>query len=363
MAQMRRRAMSRQQTDTSPNPLPHEERGQVKIIGAGLAGAACASAFAHAGYSVTVYEQASTAAAGASGVPMALFAPSVSSDDAPHSRLLRRGVHLLLSELKRLTDAGLMTESVDWAMTGVLERCIRGDKKLPNAWHESQDPIGLQSRVFGEPYPARPAGHPLEILHGSAGWVNPRRLISSWLAHPHIKLKAQSRVDDVGALRADVVVVACGYQTPELLPALIATLQPIRGQVEWGLRANGINIPINGMGHFIRTPNTWVAGATFQRDEMDLTPRDKDIEKNFEKLAALMPELGKSDLATLRAESTSWVGVRVAQKNRQPLVMQPDPNRYPHLWVCTGLGSRGLSLAALCASGLLASIQHRLALG
>ena len=358
MAQMRRRAMSRQQTN-------------VKIIGAGLAGAACASAFALAGCSVTVYEQAATPAAGASGVPVAMFAPSISADDAPHSRLLRSGVNLLLQELHRLTDAGLLVKGVDWAMTGVLERCIRGDKKLPKTWLEPQDPFGLQSRLVGEPCSARSAGKVQELFHGAAGWVNPTRLISAWLAHPNIEFKAQSRVDDVGASGADVVVVACGYQSPELLPAFKVMLQPIRGQVEWGmsdqpkdqLRANGDVSPVNGMGHFIQTPRTWVVGATFQRDEVDLTPRTRDVDKNFEKLEILLPEFTKLDLTRLRAESASWVGVRAAQKNRQLLVMQPDTHQYPHLWVCTGLGSRGLSLAALCASRLLASVQPRLALG
>jgi tRNA 5-methylaminomethyl-2-thiouridine biosynthesis bifunctional protein len=349
MAQMRRRAMS------------HPQLKKISIVGSGLAGAACASAFAHAGYSVTVYEQAATPAAGASGVPIALFAPSVSADDAPHSRLLRRGVHLLLHELHRLTNAGLLTEGVDWAMTGVLERCIRGDKKLPSVWLEPQDPIGLQSRVSGEPYPARPAGHPLEIFHGAAGWVNPKRLISSWLAHPHIELKTQTRVDDVVGLNADAVVVACGYQSPDLLPALTGALQSIRGQVEWGTESVCADLveatyPVNGMGHFIQSPSIWVAGATFQRDEMDLIPRTKDVDKNFEKLAILLPELVKPDLDRLRAESMSWVGVRTAQKNRQPLVRKIEVPARLNVWVCTGLGSRGLSLVALCAQDVLSAV-------
>jgi tRNA 5-methylaminomethyl-2-thiouridine biosynthesis bifunctional protein len=342
----------------------------IAIVGAGLAGAACASAFAHAGYGVTVYEQAAKPAAGASGVPIALFAPSISADDAPHSRLLRSGVNVLLQELHRLTDAGLLIEGADWAMTGVLERCIRADKKLPERWLEPQDPLGLQSSTLGEPYPVRPVGQVQELFHGAAGWVNPKQLISAWLAHPQIELKVQSPIGDIAALDADVVVVACGYQSAALLPSLKVALQPIRGQVEWAaesdgdkLSPNGGDYSVNGMGHFIQTPNTWVAGATFQRDEVDLRPRDKDIDKNFEKLATLMPEFGVPYLAGLRAESTSWVSVRVAQKNRQPLVMQPDASHHSHLWVCTGLGSRGLSLAALCAAGLLTSVQHRLALG
>ncbi len=351
MAQMQRRVMS------------HPQPKKVSIVGSGLAGAACASAFAHAGYSVTVYEQTATPASGASGVPIALFAPSVSLDDAPHSRLLRRGVHMLLQELRRLTDAGLLHEGVDWAMTGVLERCIRGDKKLPSTWLEPQDSLGLQSKVVGEPYPVRPAGKVQELFHGAAGWVNPKRLIAAWLTHPHIELKTQVRVDDVTGLSTELVVVACGYQSPDLLPELKETLQPIRGQVEWGGVYPQLACPVNGMGHFIQTPSGWVAGATFQRDEMDLIPRAKDVDKNFEKLQVLLPELTKLELKKLRAESASWVGVRTAQKNRQPLLGQPDPNRYPRLWVCAGLGSRGLSLAALCASSLLASVQHGLTLG
>jgi tRNA 5-methylaminomethyl-2-thiouridine biosynthesis bifunctional protein len=355
---------------TRPKGMSRQLPKSIAIIGAGLAGAACANAFAHKGYSVVVYEQASASAAGASGVPIAMFAPSISSDDAPHSRLLRSGVHLLLDELHRLTDDGLLTEGADWAMTGVLERCLRGDKKLPSTWLEPQDPLGLQSRVLGEPYTVRPAGHTQEILHGSAGWVNPKRLIAAWLAHPNIQLRAGERIDDFKILDDDVIVAALGYQTPLLVSSLKAHLQPIRGQVEWGnnpVRAESdeaeVAFPINGMGHFIQTPSAWVAGATFQRDETDLTPRAKDVDLNFEKLKTLLPELGKAYRIRLREKSTSWVGVRVAQKNRQPLIIQPDASGHPQLWVCTGLGSRGLSLAALCASTLLSSVQHRFALG
>jgi tRNA 5-methylaminomethyl-2-thiouridine biosynthesis bifunctional protein len=342
----------------------------VAIIGAGLAGAACANAFAKAGFSVVVHEQSPTSAAGASGVPIAMFAPSISSDDAPHSRLLRSGVNLLLQELRRLTAEGLLTEGSDWAMTGVLERCIRGDKKLPSTWLEPQDPLGLQSMVADRACPIWPSRHVMEIFHGAAGWVNPKRLISSWLAHSNIQLQTGRHISNVDNLDADVIVVAAGYQTSDLVASLHGRMQPIRGQVEWGnfdwLSSNGFPFhafPINGMGHFIQTSGTWVAGATFQRDEVDLAPRAKDVHLNFEKLEMLMPELGKPYQIRLREQSSSWVGVRVAQKNRQPLIQKIDHVKHSNAWMLTGLGSRGLSLAALCAGRLLASVQDGLALG
>jgi tRNA 5-methylaminomethyl-2-thiouridine biosynthesis bifunctional protein len=115
----------------------------IAIIGAGLAGAACANAFAHKGWRVVVYEQGATPAAGASGVPIAMFAPSTSSDDAPHSRLLRQGVHLLLHELRRLTDAGLLT-SVGLHGIGLAwtERC-----RVMREWLAGERPARLGARL------------------------------------------------------------------------------------------------------------------------------------------------------------------------------------------------------------------------
>jgi tRNA 5-methylaminomethyl-2-thiouridine biosynthesis bifunctional protein len=252
----------------------------------------------------------------------------------------------------------------------VLERCIRTPKKLPNIWLTPQDPPALQSRALASPSLERPA----ELFHGAAGWVNPAKLIAAWLAHPNIRLQTHvhiTRLDDARAFASDLLVVACGYQTPELLTDTKSVLQPIRGQVEWGplakhnasapanvltpptLTSPTLTSPINGMGHWIESAHLWLAGATFQRDHLALSPSAKDVDLNFEKLAALRPEIAKPDLDRLRNESKSWVGVRAAQKNRLPLVERAQGIQHSSVCVCAGLGSRGLSLAALCAQTLL----------
>jgi tRNA 5-methylaminomethyl-2-thiouridine biosynthesis bifunctional protein len=341
----------------------------VAIIGAGLAGAACAHAFALAGFKVTVFERGAAPAASASGVPLAMFAPSVSADDAPHSRLLRRGVHFLIADLQRLTNAGQLSEGDDWALTGVLERCIRVSKNLPTVWLEPQDPLALQSRVLAKSSAEPSLERSGELFHGAAGWVNPSRLIAAWLAHTRITLHTNAMIaslDDSRLLTADAVVVASGYQTPDLVPCLKAGLQPIRGQVEWGqiadqLMVNRMRHPINGMGHWIEGAGRWLTGATFQRDESDLAPQSKDVDLNFEKLALLRPELERAALERLGAQSQSWVGVRTAQKNRAPLVQRIQDAKHPNhsnVWVCTALGSRGVSLAALCAQQLVADYRQ-----
>jgi len=338
MALMQRRAMS-------PPPLK-----KIVVIGAGLAGAACAHAFANQGYRVTVYEK-SVPASGASGVPIAMFAPSVSADDAWHSRVLRRGVNVLLRELHRLTRAGTLIDGVDWAMTGALERCGRSPKRLPSTWLEPQDPVGLQSMTAGA-----------QLWHGVAGWVRPAQLIAAWLSHPNIRVVAHQHLHDASALGADItaVIVACGYQSAQLVPHISDDLQPIRGQVEWGLGSVDANIgyPINGMGHFIQTGSAWLLGATYQRDEVYLHADLVDRERNFEKLARLLPQLSVPSLAALRQQSTSWVGIRAAQKSRVPLLGKVNAVGHSNVWVCAGLGSRGLSLAALCAQQLCAAMEQ-----
>ena len=50
-----------------------------------------------------------------------------------------------------------------------------------------------------------------------------------------------------------------------------------------------------------------------------------------------------------------WAGVRCATPDRLPLV---GPTRQPGVWVCTGMGSRGLSLAVLCGELLAAWLQQ-----
>jgi len=49
--------------------------------------------------------------------------------------------------------------------------------------------------------------------------------------------------------------------------------------------------------------------------------------------------------------------VRCASGDRRPLVGPADPMQPQGPWVCTALGSRGLSFAALCAE-LLAAHWH-----
>ena len=80
-----------------------------------------------------------------------------------------------------------------------------------------------------------------------------------------------------------------------------------------------------------------------------------DDEHNLGKLRTLLPAVASRLQASL-GDSTinSWSGVRCATPSRLPSVGALDS---PGLWMCSGMGSRGLSFAALCAEVLAARLH------
>ena len=122
-------------------------------------------------------------------------------------------------------------------------------------------------------------------------------------------------------------------------------------------------MPINGDGHLIAgvpatdadaTGSLWLAGATFDRDSVDLEPHASDTERNSDRLTRLHPGAAASlDVAAANA----WVGIRCASSDRRPLVGPLDEAGWPGVWVSTAMGSRGLTFAAL-AGELIAARVH-----
>jgi tRNA 5-methylaminomethyl-2-thiouridine biosynthesis bifunctional protein len=344
--------------------------GHCAVIGAGLAGAAVASSLARRGWSVTVLDAAERPAAGASGLPVGLLAPHVSRDDALLSRLTRAGIRALWAQLEH----GL-AEGRDWGATGVIER---GGARLPASWraqgpNESWHASAEQLRALGLPPDAD------AIHHARAGWVRPARLVEAWLAQPGIGVRTGCRAArierseegwallgaDGGVLaRADRVVVAAGFDSRAFAPEL--PLQPVRGQAAWGIAAPDAPlpaIPINGDGHLIaQVPDAggdlWLSGATFERGGSDRAARPDDDRLNLERIQRLHPGAAACLSGSfVNGQVRAWTGVRCASGDRRPLVGPIQPAARDGVWVCTALGSRGMSFAALCAE-LLAARWH-----
>ena len=372
--------------------------GTCTVVGAGLAGAAVASSLARRGWLVTVLDAAAAPASGASGLPAGILAPHISPDDSLLSRLSRAGARITLQQAAELLDQGQ-----DWSPTGVLERCLDHPRRVPAAWLANG---ALASAAQDWVYPASDAqlaacglsanDDDAALWHLRAGWVKPVQLVQAWLRSPGVQWRGHStvsrlqRVDSMwqafngsGELLAssDLVVLAAGYATAALVapldPAPLA-LQAIRGQVSWAPHAPGTasacpRFPVNGHGHLLANlplgpdghQSAWLIGASFERDNTSLAPQSSDDLHNLQRLHTLLPKCAQTLTKSVPALH-AWVGVRCATPTRLPSVgpvVSADG-----VWVCTGMGSRGLTFAALCGELLAAQlhgeplpVEHRLA--
>lgn len=409
------------------------------VIGAGIAGAACAHQLALRGWQVTVLDAAPHPAAGASALPAGIFAPHTSSDDSVLSRITRAGVRTTEQWARQLLQHG-----EDWALTGVLERRHLATPRDETAAHTETAPDGTTSRHPGAherppAWSADPAlvpaaaawstpantdvlaaqGLPTDdaaLWHTHAGWLRPAALVQALLQAPGIRFAGQAQVAQIKAspdaaiwsvqdaagtelARAHLVVVCAGphsntilASTPEASSPQPLPLQSIRGQVSWATYDDGKvpteNHPVNGHGSwvpFFKAPNgatgvggaagaaqtAWVMGSSFERDVKELPPSLADAARahqdNWAKLQTLLPAASQAYAAPFAAART-WAQVRCASVDRLPVVgpvpvkgdsgdsNDPHNGRMPP-WVCTAMGSRGLSWALLCAELLVARLH------
>ncbi len=171
------------------------------------------------------------------------------------------------------------------------------------------------------------------------------------------------------------------------LPRALA-LQAVRGQVLWGWHlppAHNVNpvqprlpaFPVNGSGSLIATlpmaggtddaqQPAWLFGATYERANADVTTRAEDDETNKSRLRQLLPDLAETLLqekTSAAAPTQSWAGVRCTTPNRLPALgplqaqTRTGERQIESVWLCAGMGSRGLSFAALCAEVLAARLH------
>ncbi len=259
-----------------------------------------------------------------------------------------------------------------------------------------------------------PPGTPA-LWHAHAGWIRPTTLVAAQLNTPGVKVvwgqtaqfialedvnerpeecieecpqegsqlgpnkPAIWRVRDAaGRLlgEAPFLVVASAYDSLNLLrplPGFAVPLNPLRGQISYG-HLNDLSLdqrqklppfPVNGHGSFIShvpTPHGepgWFIGSTFERQCEQAPVREEDHAANHLRLATLLPHLG----AALQSQFApphvrGWAGVRCTLPNRLPAVGPVHPKQLPGLWLCAGMGARGISLSVLCGELLAARLEN-----
>jgi tRNA 5-methylaminomethyl-2-thiouridine biosynthesis bifunctional protein len=352
------------------------------VVGAGVAGAACARALAEAGLRVQVLDAAPEPAAGASGNPAGLFHAIVNGEDGPYARLYRAAalraaqvyaealsggrVAGQLGGLLRLASAGQTASG----MQALLQRL-----GLPAAVAEALDAEAASARA-GVPL-ATPAWH-----HPRGGWIAPRDWVREVLSHPGVAFRGGTAVASLqpaagGGWRlcgaagdvlaeAPLVVLANAEAAAALAPPLPAPwpLHRTRGQVSWWPVSPPppLACALAGDGYALALPGRVLCGATQQRagepGHDEPAPREADHGFNRERFMRLTG-LAAPDPAACEGR----VGWRLASDDRLPVagaLPQAEPGlprarltqarawpRHPGLFVLTALGSRGLTLAPL----------------
>lgn len=354
--------------------------GRCAVVGAGLAGASVAAALARRGWQVDVLDAAPEPAAGASGLPAGLLIPYASANDSPRARLTRAGLRLVRAEAQRLLRAG-----GDWGPSGVLELRLEGRGGLPRDWPAAGAELS-HTVSLGGPEAWR-AGLQTEgaLWHTQAAWIKPAQLVRAWLAEAGVRFLGSS---DVASLRAvasgwelldaqsqvlataDQVVLANALDAPRLLATLGLRLPPVhgmRGVLSWGRHtpaslAVSPPHPVNGAGSFIPDVpvaggRAWYAGSTYEGLTQPAAAQAEHLQTDLDKLRRLLPATAAAlapDYAAGRVQA--WEAVRCVSRDRLPLVGPLQDTAQPTLWISAAMGSRGLSLAMLCAEWLAAQI-------
>ena len=373
------------------------------VIGAGVAGAACARALVDRGWQVKLLDLAKEPCAAASGVPVGVVSCHASPDDNPLSQLTRAGLQTTVAFAK-----ANLTEGQDWSACGVLERRIADSNHAKKPWQEpAPDSVWFSHVQLAQTEQLRQAGlngnDSHDLWQPQAAWIKPMALVRALLSNDDIlflglhevesmqknpatgewllRIKHHIPIPGMGSSftytseSSPHVVLATGAQTPDFLNQVLYEpdmgLHPIAGQVSWGLQAPLVaeDLPkfaVNGHGSFVANVPTveglaWYTGSTFDRHQSHVTASDEAHAHNRQRLSELLPAVTEkmalqwNDPTQIRA----WNGVRCASINRLPKLGPLDEKRFPGLHMLSALGSRGLTLALLCAQLVVDRIEGK----
>jgi tRNA 5-methylaminomethyl-2-thiouridine biosynthesis bifunctional protein len=180
---------------------------------------------------------------------------------------------------------------------------------------------------------------------------------------------------------APVLVLCNAADALRLLGRPPTLLTPVRGQLSWchseaqaqalGWPAEGPHQPVAGAGYALRTASQWLWGATSHVGDLDPAVREHDHVGNLVQWARLRGETVDEHSAQARiarAQVEGRVGWRWTTPDKLPLwggipaglhgheQVRHAP-RIPGLWICTGLGSRGITWSALAGQVMAALIS------
>ncbi|HEY1095613.1 MAG TPA: tRNA (5-methylaminomethyl-2-thiouridine)(34)-methyltransferase MnmD [Alphaproteobacteria bacterium] len=318
---------------------------KIAIIGAGLAGATMAHALQRQNINCTIFDRHPQSGLNASGNQLGLINPKL---DVGHAAINDLGMSMYHFALHRLHD---MADKIDLQQSGALHlatdkaKAQRQQKIISDlSWlPEHVEIVDAQkaNTLSGVTISADSA-----LYYPDAVTLNTAKMVSALLDHCDVHWEHE--ITSLATLQKnyDTIIIASAEAAIALYPELDKILQPMRGQVTYFKAPGTLNCPVIA-GHYVAPVDaeTWVTGATFQRQRTDSAPQDVDDQTNL----AALPDL-LFDLPEQTAITGHWAQIRYTTPDRRPLLGPIAEDVY----LATGLGSHGLQYSFILAE-ILAS--------
>lgn len=345
------------------------------VIGAGLAGATVARALAERGVQVTVLEQMSDIAQGASGNSQAVVQMRLNRQADTHWQF---HLHSYLYALRYYDDlAKISNNTIDWHNCGVLtldsaytNTRHQPDKRSPVTDTYAHYPAQLLRRVSANQSEAVTGIRLPEdgYLQPQGGWLNPAATCRFCLDHPLITVRTGVSVagirnenrrwqtvddNDQQLTDSDILIVANSYAARTFVQTAAYPVSPLRGQIT-EVAASSKSSAL----HMVVCSERYLApqsrhgqhciGASYIKGSVDTQLSAAEQQGNLAKSAVVRNALQLEAPDTLRGRAS----IRGSSGDYMPIagtVTNPDqaatrltePAVLPGLFISTGHGSHG----------------------
>jgi len=349
-------------------------RGHIGIIGAGLAGASCARVLARAGFQVTLLESEDRPARGASGNPVGILHPLISKDFNLASQWIEQGIQ---TSLRWLCELNSLAEAKDLGVVGQSCGVLQMNQDCSELVHWSSNGAWIKPVRWVEACLLDAEQHGVKVSYGARVLrADPKAQVDVMLGSDKSKILIY---------KFDAVVFCNAAAMDSLLPNTQLRLNSIRGTISSYQLDTKYSLPHIICDQGYATPvieGEMVVGASYERldplsssGSTDSTgDSDNRVAEAFhsgsnldrllvisESLAARCAELEPTDRTSIRSATLDRMP-HVGRLLDDSVVLTPSISRIEQmpraerLWVLGGLGSRGLSTAALGAEMILAQM-------
>lgn len=317
------------------NPTPP---AQIRVLGAGIAGATAARELANLGIPVQVFDPSGMASGGSKMSVSALHARLL-GDQSPGAEFRARAFHHARASMDGL-DA--------FRPTGALQLALNDQElsKLQRIYSVYQGDLPEDQRhwltyrdasTLAQEFGFQGLG---SLYFANACLVDLPQLCATLLDHPLIDFHPTAAQPSA----EEPWVIACGSNARAYALDIPLEIGDVWGQLDWIKPTSAsLPLPIVGNGYAIPDGETWVLGSTYEQ-----RPWTRD-EATASNIASNRRFIGDDDVLPVHCKR----GPRCVSSDRDPIIGRLGEQR----WISTAHGSIGTSSAPLAAAVIASDIM------